>query len=363
MVNVKKKVVVAMSGGVDSSVVAAMMHELGHQVIGITLQLYDQNTIQNKKGSCCAGQDIYDAKMVANKIGIPHYVLNYESIFHQSVIDDFVDNYLQGRTPIPCIKCNQSVKFNDLLKVAKDLKADVLATGHYVQKITNKICVELHQAVDVKKDQSYFLFATTYDQLNWLQFPLGSLTKQQTRALAIKYQLDVAEKVDSQDICFVPEGDYRKFVKKMAPNAIKQGSVMHVSGFKLGYHNGIMNYTIGQRRGLGFSYSTPLYVIKIDPIKNIVYLGPESKLFKKQFLLKDVNWLAHDINPNNVEVIARIRSTSDGVLARVSKNNDNTLLVSLYVKEKAITPGQACVLYLGTRVLGGGWIDTDINNF
>jgi len=282
----RKTIVVAMSGGVDSSVVAAMLHEQGHDVIGITLQLYDHGMALQKKGACCAGQDIYDAKMVADRLGIPHYVFDYESKFKQEVIDDFADSYLNGETPLPCVKCNQSVKFHDLLKAAKELKADALATGHYIQKIINGNRAEMHKGFDENKDQSYFLFATTKEQLDYLMFPLGGQTKEETRALAEKYNLEVANKPDSQDICFVPNGNYRDIITKLRPGSDKAGKFIHIDGYEIGDHKGIINYTVGQRKGLGISFGSPLYVIKIDPEENKVYVGPESDLVKTKFTLK-----------------------------------------------------------------------------
>lgn len=354
-------IVVAMSGGVDSSTVAAMLCEQGYNVIGITLQLYDHGMSTGKKNACCAGQDIYDAKMVAAKLGIPHYVLDYESNFKSSVIDNFVQSYIQGETPLPCVQCNQSVKFKDLLKTAKELGADKLATGHYVRKIIGDDGAELHTGLDPLKDQSYFLFATTKEQLEYLHFPLGNLSKEETRKLANKYQLNVADKPDSQDICFVPDGDYRAVITKIRADANQTGKIVHINGFELGTHNGIINYTIGQRRGLGISYPEPLYVVRIDPDNKIVYVGPDSALQAKEFIIKDVNWLGQGINHNEeLEVMVKIRSTRPPVLARVSMINDHEMLVKFLSLEKAVAPGQACVIYSGNRVLGGGWITREI---
>jgi tRNA-uridine 2-sulfurtransferase len=356
----KKTIVVAMSGGVDSSVVAAMLHKAGHKVIGITLQLYDYGLALQKKGACCAGQDIYDAKMVADKLGFPHYIFDYESKFKEEVINDFADSYIRGETPLPCVRCNQSVKFKDLLKAAKELNADALATGHYVQKINNNGINELHQGKDIGKDQSYFLFSTSQEQLDYLMFPLGGYDKTQTRKLAQEFGLEVADKPDSQDICFVPNGNYRDVINKIRPNANKPGRFMHIDGFDLGEHKGIINYTVGQRKGLGISYGEPIYVIKIDPETNTVYVGAESALIKTQFLLKDVNWLAGDIAPDGLEVLVKVRSTTSGVRAKISSEENDQIKVVLLGEEKAITPGQACVFYDNTRVLGGGWITREI---
>ncbi|MCC8417232.1 MAG: tRNA 2-thiouridine(34) synthase MnmA [Rickettsia endosymbiont of Bryobia graminum] len=350
-----------MSGGVDSSTVAAMLCEQGHKVIGITLQLYDHGLATMKKNACCAGQDIYDAKMVAAKLNIPHYVLDYESRFKESVIDDFADSYIRGETPLPCVKCNQSVKFKDLLKVAKDLGADCLATGHYVRKIEGKDGVELHTGIDPSKDQSYFLFATTYKQLNYLSFPLGDLSKEQTRNMASKYGLAIADKPDSQDICFVPDGDYRKIISNIRKDANQEGKIIHVDGFELGSHTGIINYTIGQRRGLGISFHEPLYVVKIDPDTKIVYVGPVTSLESTEFIIKDINWLGKKIiEQEELDVTVKIRSTRPAASAKVSKLSDTEIRVKLMSAEKSVTPGQACVIYDNNRVLGGGWITREI---
>lgn len=360
MSSAKKTIVVAMSGGVDSSVVAAMLHNQGHNVIGITLQLYDHGLALMKKGACCAGQDIYDAKMVADKLGFPHYIFDYESKFKQEVIDDFADSYLRGETPLPCVKCNQSVKFSDLLKAAKELGADALATGHYVQKIINNNTPELHKGLSQEKDQSYFLFSTTLEQLEYLMFPLGGQTKQETRNMAKNFGLEIADKPDSQDICFVPNGNYRDVINKIRPNSNIPGNFIHVDGFEMGKHQGIINYTVGQRKGLGIAYGEPIYVIQIDPETNTVYVGPESSLIKRKFLIKDVNWLAQDISHLDFELTAKVRSTTTGVKAKLKVLENNIAEVSLVGEEKAITPGQACVLYNETRLLGGGWITSDI---
>ena len=353
----KKKIVVAMSGGIDSSVVACMLKEQGHEVIGITLQLFDYGKVLSRSKTCCAGQDIYDAKMVAEKIGIAHYVLDYESKFNEEVIEDFVATYLEGETPLPCVKCNQSVKFKDLLKFTKDLNADYLATGHYVQSIDGLYKRELFKGVDPKKDQSYFLFATTQEQLNYLLFPLGSQTKEETRSLARKYGLHISEKPDSQDICFVPDGNYAAIVTKKRPESNLEGALMHIDGYEVGRHLGIIHYTIGQRRKIGISSPTPLYVIKIDSLNNIVYVGPEDALYSSSFVVRDYNWLGDKEVEFEEDIKVRIRSSQPEVPAILKYHTDqNKLIVKMLDPQKSVAPGQACVFYKGERVLGGGWI-------
>ncbi|MDX2049961.1 MAG: tRNA 2-thiouridine(34) synthase MnmA [Rickettsiaceae bacterium] len=350
------KIVVAMSGGVDSSFVAAKLKLEGYEVIGITLQLYDQGASRSKS-SCCAGIDIYDAKNVASKFDFSHYVLDYESKFKASVIDDFADTYLRGETPLPCVRCNQSVKFDDLLKIAKNLGADFLATGHYVNLIEGAKGLELHKAIDENKDQSYFLFATTKEQLEFLQFPLGNYTKEQTRLAAEEIGLKIANKPDSQDICFVPTGSYVDVIRKIRPNASLAGKIMHVDGYELGEHNGIINYTIGQRRGIGVAFHEPLFVIKISPSDNIIYVGPERYLLAKEFIAKDLNWLGdEEIPAEGLDVQIKTRSRHRGVEAKIYLLDKNNISVKFLCSDKSVAPGQACVIYNGSRVLGGGWI-------
>ena len=348
------RVVVAMSGGVDSSVVAALLHSQGYEVIGITLQLYDHGVAVGKKGACCAGQDIHDARRVADSLGIPHYVLNYESRFQEAVVDDFVETYLAGSTPIPCVRCNQSVKFKDLLATARDLGADCMATGHYVQRIVKDGKAELHRGADPDKDQSYFLFATTQEQLDFLRFPLGGMRKEETRALADRFGLAVADKPDSQDICFVPTGGYAKVIEKIRPGAAEPGEIVHVDGRVLGAHTGIIHYTVGQRKGLGGGSGEPLYVVKLDAPNKRVIVGPREALSRQDFTIKELNWL--DALAPRDAIRIKVRSAQPPVEAAITPDTLAHAQIHLAVPYEGIAPGQACVIYDGDRVLGGGWI-------
>lgn len=355
------RVVVAMSGGVDSSVAAGLLHEQGYDVVGVTLQLYDYGEKVEKSKTCCAGQDIYDARRVAEERGFPHYVLNYESKFRDSVIDEFADSYMRGETPIPCVQCNQSVKFRDLLKVAKDLGADCMATGHYIQRKENDNGkAELHRAVDPMKDQSYFLFATTQEQLDFLRFPLGGWTKDITRGHAERMGLITADKPDSQDICFVPNGDYASVVKKIRPEAGKPGNIVDLDGNILGEHQGIIHYTIGQRRGIGIGggvseNNAPFYVIGVDAARNEVIVGPKEALARDVIFVQNCNWLMPELT-EGVNVDIKFRSMMKPVKATVTTAKDGKASILLADPQFGIAPGQAAVAYLGERVIGGGWI-------
>jgi tRNA-uridine 2-sulfurtransferase len=358
------KVVVAMSGGVDSSVAAALLVEAGYDVVGITLQLYDHGAAVAKKGACCAGQDIHDARNVADQLGFSHYVLDYESRFRDSVIEDFADSYLAGETPVPCIRCNQTVKFRDLLSTAKDLNADALATGHYIKRVEGESGPELHRALDASRDQSYFLFATTKDQLDFLRFPLGGLPKSETRAHASRFDLPVAEKPDSQDICFVPNGSYANVVEKLRPGAIEPGDIVDLEGNAIGHHDGIIRFTVGQRRGLGIGgrdeNSDPLYVIHLEPETKKVVVGPREALAVKSISLKEVNWLGEKGEPvPTAGLSVKYRSMMEPVQATVCCQANGGAEISFDEPQYGISSGQACVFYQGERVLGGGWI---VNN-
>ena len=352
------RVVVAMSGGVDSSVCAALCREAGYDVIGITLQLYDHGQAVRRPGACCAGVDIHDAKRVAERLGIAHYVLDYEDRFRQSVMDDFADSYLAGETPVPCIRCNQTVKFRDLLGTARALGAEALVTGHYVRRVAGAVGPELHRAVDAAKDQSYFLFATTAAELDFLRFPLGEIAdKAATRAIAQRHGLPVAEKADSQDICFVPQGRYAEVIERLRPGAADPGEIVDQSGRVLGRHDGIIHFTIGQRRGLGVSTPEPVYVLRLEPETRRVVVGTRTALLERRIVLKDLNWLdGAAVPPAGRAVGACIRSTRPPVPATVFAAPDGQIEVSLHQPETGVAPGQACVLYDGSRVLGGGWI-------
>jgi len=353
------RIVVAMSGGVDSSTTAALMVEAGYDVVGVTLQLYDHGEAVQRKGACCAGQDIYDARRVADTLGIPHYVLDYESRFKQQVMDDFADSYLRGETPIPCVRCNQTVKFKDLLGTAKDLGAEAMVTGHYVRRVMGEAGAELHRAADHGKDQSYFLFATTGPQLDFLRFPLGGLDKAETRRHAERFNLPVADKPDSQDICFVPNGSYAQVVERLRPGACDPGEVVDMDGNVLGAHDGIINFTVGQRRGLGIATGAPVYVVKIDPDAKKVIVGPKEALLCPEIGVSELNWLAAEpvtATPRAVRV--KVRSTTSPVPASIYKTEQG-IRVRFDEPQPGVAPGQACVVYDGDRVLGGGWIVRD----
>lgn len=357
------RVVVAMSGGVDSSVVAGLLKAEGYDVVGITLQLYDHGAATHRAGSCCAGQDIADAKRVAETIGIPHYVLNYEQRFREAVIDTFAESYIAGETPIPCVSCNQTVKFADLLATARELGADALATGHYVRSRANGAHRALHRPVDADRDQSYFLFATTQEQIDYLRFPLGGLSKPEVRAAAERMGLSVAAKQDSQDICFVPQGKYSDIIAKLKPEAATPGEIVHLDGRVMGRHDGILKYTIGQRRGIGVASGEPLYVVHLDAQRARVVVGPREALETHKVYLRDMNWLGdtplESIGPDGFELFAKVRSTRPPRMATLF-HQDGRSWVELATGEAGIAPGQACVLYADesddARVFGGGFI-------
>ena len=354
------KIVVAMSGGVDSSTVAGLMKKEGYDVIGVTLKLYDDSKSPKEKRQCCSGQDIIDAKRVSQKLNINHKILYYQKKFQEDVIKSFIESYEAGETPIPCVKCNQTVKFRDLYSYAKELKADALVTGHYVKRIQKNGHAEMYRANDLSKDQSYFLFSTTQEQLNFLRFPLGKLRKEETRKIASELNLNVADKPDSQDICFVPNGDYASVINKFKPESFKPGDILDVNGNIIGKHNGIINFTIGQRKRIGISYSEPLYVIGINAPQNQVIVGNKGNLFIKNIYLKDINLLG-DLEKENKSLLIKVRSTGKLIKAKIIlEKNKKDGIVNLLEDEAGISPGQACVFYSknksGDKVLGGGWI-------
>jgi len=359
------RLVIAMSGGVDSSTVAGLMKKEGYNVVGVTLKLYDDSKISKKNRPCCAGQDIFDAKRVAQKLNIEHKILYYQKKFKEDVIDSFIDSYVSGETPIPCVQCNQTVKFRDLYYYSKELKADALVTGHYVHRVQKNGNAEMYRAIDLTRDQSYFLFATTQEQLNFLRFPLGTLKKKETRNIASKLNLNVADKPDSQDICFVPNGNYASVIKKYKPTSFKTGNILDINGDVIGKHEGIINYTIGQRKGIGISNKEPLYVVNINASKNEIIVGNRKALTVKKIYLKDINFLS-DIQNHKDNLFIKVRSTGRLIRATINLNTTN-VEVNLKENETGISPGQACVFYsknkFGDKVLGGGWITKTVSNY
>jgi len=368
------RIVVAMSGGVDSSVTAALLTNAGFDVVGLTMQLYDHGKALQKKGACCAGSDINDARSVANKLGIPHYVLNYENLFQDQVMEDFVESYLKGETPIPCVRCNQTVKFTDMFDRAKKLGASAMATGHYIRRKRKLGIPTLHRGIDSSKDQSYFLFATTNEQLEFLRFPLGSLTKDETRNAAKLYDLKVAEKPDSQDICFVPEGKYADVVRKLRPGSIDKGNIVDINGNILGQHDGIIDYTIGQRKGIGIGgrkgvedKDSKLYVIQLDAEKSQVVVGPKEFLKCKEIEISECNWIMDKPRKNCSKVLVKLRNSSEPIPGEISINFETNTSELIFDKPQyGVSTGQAAVLYNPndtSQVLGGGWITKAPNMF
>ena len=360
-----QRVVIAMSGGVDSSVAAALVKRAGYDAVGITLQLYDHGEAIRRKGACCAGQDIHDARAVAARLDMPHYVLDYESRFKESVMDEFVDSYLSGHTPIPCIRCNETVKFRDLLGMARELGAQAMVTGHYIATLKGQDGWEMHRPKDLARDQSYFLFSTTQEQMDFLRFPLAALEKDDIRDYAAALGLMVADKPDSQDICFVPNGDYAGVIKRLRPDCSLPGEIVHLDGTVMGTHQGVLHYTVGQRRGLGVATGEPIYVVAIDADKRQVIVGPREALARARIHLDEVNWLGASASESASEpairpvtLRARIRSTGEPAKAQLYLAQDGTADIVLDEAEEGVSPGQACVFYAADndRILGGGWI-------